>query len=69
MCVKTLYHGYNFSSKLFENKGLDQGSSGNRKPFTNHLWNLEPETAAFLFFDDDVPVYINRKNGCYSRTD
>lgn len=62
LAVKAPYHDYNFLLKLIEYKDLDQDiSSASAKKFANHLWYLAPETAAFAFFYDDVPVYIKHK--------
>ena len=59
---KAPYLDYNFLLRLINYKQMDpEISSAAVKKFTNHLWYLSPEPAAFAFFDDEVPIHMKQK--------
>jgi hypothetical protein len=62
VAVKAPYLDYSFLLKLIEYKEVDpEISSAAVRKFANHLWYLSPETVAFAFFDDEVPLDIKQK--------
>lgn len=55
-------HDLNFVKKLYEYKSIDEEiSTATIKKFKNHLWYLNPESAAMSFFDHTLSLEIKKK--------
>lgn len=69
LCAKAPYLDFNFLLNIIEYKNVDADiSNAAVKKFAKHLWYLAPETAAFAFFDDDVPLDIKHKMAIKMKT-